>query len=222
MLERKCKVSSGTVLAALESEKREVLTKAFGQYGAESILLASAPGAMLWTDDNVQSTFARSEFGVRRVWTQIVIGSRVESGAVDPDVFSETSAKLLGFGYSFTIVNPQVLKQAARLGSWKPYNWALKQALMIFEDESIELHGCLQLVAGFLALFYQDSLLSDMQSAITVRILDHVVKRKGGLEGIRKLRSLLPQLFGVNVLGLTAAAKTMDAWLKTKGTDLLA
>src|SRR5262249_16383222 len=128
--------------------------------------------------------------------------------------------KLLGFRYFFTIVNPQVLKRAASLSDWKPDNWPLKQALMVFEDTYIDLNIALQLTGGFLVAFYQDSLLSDVQGPITMRVLEHLAKRNGGLDGIRKLRAALPQVFGVNLLGLTAAAKTIDAWLKANKNPL--
>lgn len=135
-------------------------------------------------------------------------------------MFSETSAKLLGFGYVFTIVNPQVLKAAASLAGWKRDIWPLKHALAVFEDASLDLTVALQLTAGFLVALYQDSLLSDVQGPITARVLEHLAKRNGGLEGIRRLKAALPQRFGVNLLGLMVAAKTIDAWLNANSSPL--
>jgi O-glycosyl hydrolase len=56
-------------LAAVDPQKRGVLIEAFGNCGAESMVLASKPGHVLWTDDFTMARFAHQEFGVRNVWT---------------------------------------------------------------------------------------------------------------------------------------------------------
>ena len=111
VLEANCKVKSCEALAAMEPEKREIIVDCFGRYGAEALLLAAVPGGVLWTDDLAQAGLARSEHGVSRVWTQLVVGARTESGMVDPETYFEASAKLLGHGYSFTSSNPQIIRQ---------------------------------------------------------------------------------------------------------------
>ena len=50
-----------------------------------------------------------------RVWTQFVIEARVESGMIDPETFFDASAKLFGYGYPFTISNPQIVWQAGAI-----------------------------------------------------------------------------------------------------------
>ncbi len=214
VLEANCKIKSCKSLAAMKPEKRETLVKGFGQYGAEAILLSAVPGAVLWTDDYAQAALAREEHGVSRVWTQFVIGACVELGVVNPEAFFDASAKLLGYGYYFTGKNPQIIRQAGVIAEWKVDGWPLSQALSSFAEESIDLVQMLQLAAGFLRLLYQESILPQTKMNITVKILENIAKRKGGIEGIRSLHKALPRIFGVNVVGLADAAKTIEAWLK--------
>ena len=192
----------------------------FGQYGAETILLSAVPGAVLWTDDHVQAMLARSEYGVARVWTQFVIGVRAESGMVNPEVYLDASAKLLGYGYDFSVADPAIIRCAGAIAEWKVDRWPLLQALSTFSDESVDLKQVLELAAGFLRLLYQDSILPQTKANITVKILENVAKRIGGIEAIQSLHRALPRVFGVNVVGCADATKTVEAWLKSANNRL--
>lgn len=220
VLEANCKVKSCEALAAMEPEKRETLVNLFGQYGAEALVLAAVPGGVLWTDDFAQAELARGEHGVSRVWTQFVIGVRAESGMVDPEAFLDASAKLLGYGYHFTSQDPQIVRQAGVIAEWKVDSWPLSQALSAFAEESIDLEQILQRAAGFLTLLYQESLLSTTKANITVKVLENITKKKGGVQGIHALREALPIIFGINVLGLMDVTETVDAWLKSSDKRL--
>ena len=213
VLEANCRTESCKSLAAMEPQKRETLVKGFGLYGAEAILLSAVPGAVLWTDDHVQAGLARGEYGVSRLWTQFVIGACAESGIVNPEAFLDASAKLLGYGYYFTSNNPQIVRQAGIIAEWKVGGWPLSQALLAFAEESVDLTRMLQLAAEFLRLLYQESLLPQTKVNITLKILENIKKRKGGIQGIRNLNKALPRIFGINVVGLADATKTIEAWL---------
>jgi hypothetical protein len=71
---------SGVALAAVEASKRAILENLFGQYGAEALVLASDPDHVLWTDDLIQAHVSAQEFGVRRVWTQLLLGTLGDAG----------------------------------------------------------------------------------------------------------------------------------------------
>ena len=214
VLEANCKVEPCEALAAIEPKKREIIVKCFGRYGAEALLLAAVPGGVLWTDDLAQAGRAKREHSVSRVWTQFIIGTRAESGLVDPETFFEVSAKLLGYGYSFTSQSPEIVRQAGVIAEWKVDNWPLSQALSVFAGESVDLEQILWLAAGFLKLLYQEALLSATKANITVKILENIAKKKGGLQGIHNLHKALPRIFGLNVLGLRDVTTTIAAWLK--------
>ena len=213
VLEAHCTIESGESLAAMKPEKKETLVKGFGQYGAEAISLSAVPGAILWTDDQVQALVGE-EHGVSRVWTQFVIGACVDSGMVEPEAFLDASAKLLGHGYYFTSGNPQIMRQAGIFAEWKVDGWPLSQALSTFAEESVDLVQMLQLAAEFLGLLYRELILPQTRMNITIKILENIAKRKGGIQGIQHLPKALPRPFGVNVIGLTDAVETIKAWLK--------
>ena len=214
-IEDNCKVEPCQALAELDPQKREILIDVFGQYGAESILLAATvPKAVLWTDDFAQAGLARSEHGVSRVWTQLVIRRLVESGVVKPEVFFDASAKLFGYGYYFTGQNADIIRHAGIIAEWKIDRWPFSQTLSTFADEDLNLMQVLQLAGGFIRLLYQESLLPESRNTIMVKILENIAKKEGGVQGVRYLLGALPAIFGVNVIGLARATETISLWLK--------
>lgn len=211
---RRCKVVGCLALASLESDKRLTLVKGCGQYGAESMLLASAPGTVLWTDDHTLARVAKGEFGARRVWTQVVLQSLTLSGQIEAKIFFEASARLLGWGYTFTSPSAPALEQAGVLASWNPGERPLKQALEIFCDVSLSLIDSLRLAAAFLVVVYSGRHLPETERVVAAAMLEKLARRQGGMKGIRALVEALPRLLGVNVIGCQKAQDDIRAWLK--------
>ncbi len=214
ILESACKVEPCMSLAELEPEERDKLLQVFGRYGAEAVLLARMPGAVLWTDDLVQAKLARTEYGLSHVWTQLVIEKCAGSTIVEPEVFLDASAKLFGYGYYFTSLNPNTIRQAGIIAEWKIDKWPFSQALSFLAEESADLMQVIMLAAQFLKLLYQEPLLPESRKIITEKILENIARKEGGSQGILYLRNnLLPIIFSLNVVGLAQVTKTIDAWL---------
>ena len=217
VLETNCKIESCNALATLEPCRRETIVKIVGQYGAEAILLSASPGAVLWTDDQAQAMVAKGEHGVSRVWTQLMIETCVDSGLVETGVYLDASAKLFGYGFYFTSINAEVIRQAGMGSNWRTDTWPLSKVLSVFAEESVELDQLLHLAAGFLKLLFLETLLDTTRQSITVEILDNIAKQEGGLQGIASLKNALPGYFGINYVGLEKANDVIETWQKGKG-----
>ena len=138
------------MLAALAPEQRDRLTSLFGRSGAESIVLASMPGRVLWTDDAMLASYARTEFGVRRIWTQSALMTRVRAGSLDPAELATAGTKLAGWGYSFTTPSLETLMRAGSVAMWNPAHFPLGQALDMFATDSLKLGDAVTLAAEFI------------------------------------------------------------------------
>jgi hypothetical protein len=211
-------------LASIDPEKRTVFVDGIGQHGAESMILASMPGHILWTDDHVVSRLALGEFGVRRAWTQGILQALAEQGVIEGDYFFEASAKLLGWGYYFTSSSVPVLMKSATLANWQPESWPLKQALEVFEDQSVDLQVALQLAVGFLVMLYNQTVLPETQNRIIFRFLDRLASRRHGLKGIEAIADNIPRIFGLNAVRAQQAEKAIRHWIanfRSKGFEIL-
>ena len=215
-LERHCKIESCEKLAEIEPSKRGSLVEFFGQYGAEAMVLADLPERVLWSDDLAQAVIANSELGVSRVWTQLFLEFAAESGEIDNEELLVASAKLTGFGYSFTSQWPETILQAGKLAEWKIEREPLSRALKTFSDDSIDLMQIIRLVVGFLKLIYLEPIILITRENVTIAVLEEISKKENGIQGIRVLHKYLPDIFGLNVVGLDQASQTIESWLRRK------
>ena len=201
LLRTTCKITGAVSLAYIEPTERTGLINKFGEHGAESLVIASTPGHVLWTDDLVAGLVAKLRFGSRRVWTQIVLQSWARDGIIEPSVFYDVTAKLLGWEYFFTSPSTPALIRVVELADWNPDRWPLKQALRLIQSESIALRDAVGLGAEFLVHLYKPGpAVSGRNTVIVIALLDSLASRQGGIDAVKALRSALPRIFGVNVL----------------------
>lgn len=201
-------------LAGFEVERRQLLDKAFGRYGAEAIVLASTPSHVLWTDDHRQARFASTEHGVRRTWTQAVLQFAALRGIITPAQYLDASAKLLGSGYEFTASNSQVLLRAGAAAEWDPNRRPFKQVLDQFKSEHVDLTPQVQLATLFLTQLYREPVAEAVRDQVLLRILDNLATRPNGLDGIRAIHQVVPRAFGLNVVGAGQCAARIKRWLE--------
>jgi tetratricopeptide (TPR) repeat protein len=213
-IEETCQVTACLELAAIEQSKRELILRVFGPDGAESMVLATQPGHLLWTDDAVVGGFAATELGVERVWTQIVLQWMAQAGSLEETVFHDCSAKLFGWGYRFTSLSSNSLVRGGVMSGWNPTHWPLSKCLEVFGFENVDLGALISIAGRFLPEMYRVCALPQLREAIVVRLLDTLRERRGGLAAARSIHSLLRPLFGVNVLGADEVNQIFDAWFK--------
>jgi hypothetical protein len=208
-----CTVADAGGLSRLTAHRRAELTGHFGRHGAESILLASMPGHVLWTDDRVMANVALTQFGVRRIWTQAALMARVQAGTLEAATLATAGTRLAGWGYSFTTPSLETLMRAGALARWSPDQFPLKQALDQFATESLRMPDAVILAAELIVSIYAESHLRSTRPAIIARLLDRLAARRGGREAIEALPRSLPIRFGLDVIGARELADAIRGWM---------
>ena len=203
-------------LAKLDKQRRELTIKAFGDGGAESIVLAAKPGNLLWTDDWRLAGYGTTEHGVKSAWTQAILLWAAQRGHISEQQFLKSTAKLIGYGYTFTSPSLPALIAAAEIAEWDKSRRPLSQALGQLGTESIQLRDAAQLAVYFLPQVYRQNILDERRRAITLELLDQIGRRTGGVPVIQAIRRAVPQVFGLDVIGAEAAASTIDGWLNSR------
>jgi tetratricopeptide (TPR) repeat protein len=216
-LQSVCRVRDGAALASIEHERRERLIKFFGRHGAESIVTASMPGHVLWTDDMILADFAKTEFGVRRVWTEAALQARAQAGNLDPAELATASTKLAGWGYSFTTPSIETLMRAGSVAVWNPDQFPLKQALDQFADDSMNMSDAVRLGAELIVKMYNDQYLRGQRRTVTSRLLDRLAMRAGGRETIEALPRSLPIRFGLDLIRARELSDVVRGWSASQG-----
>jgi tetratricopeptide (TPR) repeat protein len=216
-LQSVCRVRDGAVLASIDHDRRERLIAFFGRHGAESIVIASMPGHVLWTDDMILADLAKTEFGVRRVWTEAALQARAQAGNLDPAELATASTKLAGWGYSFTTPSIETLMRAGSVAVWNPDQFPLKQALDQFASESMNMSDAVRLAAELIVKMYNDQYLRGQRRTVTSRLLDRLARRPGGREAVEALPRSLPIRFGLDLIRARELSDVVRGWTAAQG-----
>jgi tetratricopeptide (TPR) repeat protein len=216
-VERVTERRSAPGLAAVEPEKRELLINFFGSYGAESILLASDPDYVLWTDDLIQAQTAAQEFGTRRVWTQLVLGSLADAGLLTANEYSDASANLIGMEFAATHFDSSSMLAAFKLADWSVEKSPAAQIVKMFANPTTDLQVLLKIYIEFTFRLYREPVSPETRCLISQAFLDAFANKPQAMTLLRNLRSLSSRVFGVNELGRVQFDACFDRWLAAQG-----
>ncbi len=216
-LQSVCRVRDGSVLASIDHDRRKRLIAFFGRNGAESIAIASMPGHVLWTDDMILADLAKTEFGVRRVWTEAALQARAQAGNLDPSELATASTKLAGWGYSFTTPSIETLMRAGSVAVWNPDQFPLKQGLDQFAADSMNLSDAVRLGSEMIVKIYSDNHLRGQRRTVSSRLFDRIAMRPGGREAVEMLPRSLPIRFGLNIIHARELSDVVRGWTAQTG-----
>jgi len=208
-----CRVRDGAALAAIDADRREHLIKLLGRHGAESVVVAAMPGHVLWTDDRILAAMAKSEFGVRRVWTSSALQARVRAGCLDAAELATTNTKLSGWGYSFSTPTIDMILRAGAVAMWNPDQFPLRQALDQFSSPSISLADAMRLAAELIVRIYNDPNLRGARRTFTTRLIDRIASRPRGRDSIEALPRSLPIRFGLDLIRARELSDVIRGWM---------
>jgi hypothetical protein len=221
LIENATELRCGVALAALQPSNRELIEEVFGQYGGESVVLASDPDYVLWTDDLIQAQLSAQEFGVRRVWTQLVLGTIADAGLVTSDEYSEASARLIGMEYLATLFDASTMLAGFGMAEWSPAPRPAAQFVKVFSDPLADLQQLFWIFVSFVERLYRESISSASRCAITRSLLDALGGRPEAMALLASLRQLSPRVFGINAIGQSQFAECFDLWLKHRDGPLI-
>jgi hypothetical protein len=160
--------------------------------------------------------FAKTEQGVKSAWTQVVLQWAAQRGYISEQRFVESTARLIGYGYSFTSPSLASLVAAAEISEWDQARWPFSKTLGQLGTESILLRDAAVLTLSFLEKVYRETILDERRRAITVSLMDQIGNRQGGTPFVHEIKRALRVAFGLNVLGAEAAVSAIDAWLNSR------
>jgi len=218
-ISEKVGVTNATELAFLPSDKRNDLVKIFGEDGAEAIIVSSRPDHILWTDDLVVS-IAAADFnphGSSRIWTDVVSEALHQSDRLAADTRLTHAAKLLGWGYVFTPFSPSILLKLCSLLDWRSSSQCLHPVFDQISDQKTIGLNLPKIIVEFFKHLYREPLTETTRTLITTAFLNALRNRQDAHMLTLQIRRELPLAFGLNLLGLSEAMKTMDEWLRIAG-----
>jgi hypothetical protein len=205
-------VSRCPTLAEVDSEERKLMEQGIGASALESAALGAQASRVVWTDDGIAAQLQRAKFGTKRVWTQAVLRWLNERGVLSNERYAKASARLLGFQYMFTSVNPEVLRSCGNQADWRPERWPLKQALTYLSLDIVRPEDAAFLSAMLVSHCYPETVLPETRAVLIQAASESLAKRTDGERSVLLFRTLLGRVFGLNAAAQQDATGTFEAW----------
>ncbi len=198
--------------SAVEPERREPLEQMFGQYGAETMMLAAEPHSVLWTDDLVQAQLAKNEFGVKRAWTEVLVELAFASGDVSRDKRDRAIAGLIGMEYSVTPFDSPSLLKAIEIADQIPWRTPLKQFVRIFENPTDNVQPLFAILIETIGKLYREEYLAETKCRIVTTFLSALWKNPHLRQDVLQIRRISERIFGLNAVGRLQFDSCFDNW----------
>jgi len=207
-------------LAAIEPSKREVLVEFLGQYGAESVVLASNPDYILWTDDLVQAQIAVNEYGVRRAWTQLIVNDLAEAGLLTAEEKDKAAAQLVGMKFVSTLFDSSTILKSVELSDSKEWRQPLKEVIKVFADPKADIRSLLGIFVDFVVKLYRATLLPETRCSVVGAFLEALWANSQARKTLIELRKSTSRFFGLNAVGEAQFNECFDRWVNNKDNPI--
>jgi hypothetical protein len=142
-----CEIVPGSTLSHVPATQREAI-RCFGAAAAESVEIAKARDAVLWTDDHVISELATLETGCKCAWTQIVCKCALFRDQLDMN--QRASIYLLSLKYDATFFTYDDAIWAAEQARWNANSPPFVAVVKCFGRASIPTDAILGLAAALM------------------------------------------------------------------------
>lgn len=215
-LQGRARVKAASNLPGWEPERRKLVSDFFGWHGAQSIDLATEPGAVLWSDDFAVAHFAIRDWGARAVCTQMVGRFCNERGLLPDDSYATLGAKLVGAGYDFTSVNAAILRKSGALADWRTDRWPLRQAIRYAARGDLHPEFSARVALPLLVAGYQNLALPQSREQLATNIFETIAGRPDAKRVFQIVGRDLQQAFGLDLLNQERAQHTFRAWVRSR------
>lgn len=199
----------------VKRQQRQQLERLIGSSSIETILIASEPGHILYSDDGHLRSLAKREFNVNGIWTQVLLMKCLDEDILERGKYSESVIQLVNHSYRHTSIDAGILIEAAKQSDWlpkPPYTTVLKILGGQYSDE----RSALIIGTNFLyELWKQPPILVQQRDQIILSILNALTSRRNPRIIIGKLARMLERKFYLIPPALQEVFSIMKAWEKT-------
>ena len=173
-----CEVGQATVGLEMNQLRRRELNDMLQRHFLDTVLLASQPGHLLFSDDGRLRHYAKTSlnsdagtnFQIDGVWTQVLLEYCVNQHLLDEADYDEITIKLVCSRYYHTQFDADLLMEVAKRSNWKlaePYN----SFVLALGRERMNLNSALDVSVDFLFKLWEESISFREKEFLTLGLL---------------------------------------------------
>jgi len=185
-LEINCSIEPCKKSLEINAKRKEEFDEAIGEEFLDSLLLAGEVKGIFYSDDLKLRTFAKKEFGVEGIWTQILLQYLLEKEQITIDEYNKYIIKLICANYYYTSINGLILIEAARQSNWEPVE-PFNSVVRILNGKFSDRNDSLFVAINFLSELWKEPLLEMQFTSLVMKLIDDLTAGRNSKEILRLL-----------------------------------
>lgn len=189
-----CNVIPVKAALNIKRDRKKRLEEMMGSSFIDTILIASEPANVLYSDDERLRSLAKNEFNVDGLWTQILLIHCLNNNILEKNKYDEMIVKLVCSHYYHTSIDADVLIEAARQSKWtssEPY----KTVLQVLRGKSSDDYSALIVATNFLYELWKQPIMPCQRDFLVLSLLDAITSERNQNAVLDRLISNIKRRF---------------------------
>ena len=193
-----CEVGQATIGSEMNQLRRRELSDMLQQHFLDTVLFASQPRHLLFSDDGRLRHYAKTSlnsdagtnFQIEGVWTQVLLEHCVKQDRLDKADYDEMTIKLVCSHYYHTVFDSDLLLEIAKRADWKlsePYN----SFVLALGGERMNLQSALDVCVDFLFTLWDESISFRQKEFLTLGLLTGLTYGRDAHTVLNQLKYLI-------------------------------
>ena len=193
-----CEVGQDPVISQMNQLRRRELNDMLQQHFLDTVLLASQPRHLLFSDDGRLRHYAKTSlnsdagtnFQIDGVWTQVLLEHCVNENLLDKADYDEMTIKLVCSRYFHTVFDSDLLLEIAKRADWKlsePYN----SFVLALGEERMDGELALEVAVDFLFTLWEESIPFRQKEFLTLGLLTGLTYGRNAHTVLNRLEYLI-------------------------------
>ena len=203
--------------------RKQELDDKFQAAFVDSLLIASEPGTILLSDDELLRSYAKTNLGidagthyeVDSVWTQVLLHHCLDIRLLDKPEYHKMTIKLICSNYYHTFFDADLVIEAAKQSNWnasEPYSSVVRT----LGNQKTHLLSALQVSVDFLFKLWIEAIPLEQREHLTLQLLGSLTSGRRTAPVLNQLADLIRERFALLPFAETRIFSLMQTYAHTR------
>ena len=218
-----CDVLPCTPALEMNQVRKQELDNKFQAAFVDSLLIASEPGTLLLSDDELLRSYAKTylkidagtNYNVDSVWTQILLKHCLDRELLEKSEYDKMTIKLICSNYYHTFFDADLLIEAAKQSDWtvsESYNAVVRT----LGNQRTHLFSALDVSVDFLFKLWIEAIPLEQREYLTLQLLGGLTSRRRTAPVLNQLADLIRERFTLLPFAEAQILALMQAYTQTR------
>lgn len=210
-IESNCDILPCKAALDINRARRYELEEMLGPSFIDTVLIATEPEYLLYSDDVRLRSFAKAEFNVDGVWTQPILIHCLDFNGLEKSKYNEMIVRLISSNYYYLSIDADVLIEAARRSNWIP-SAPFTTVLKVMKANSSDEVSSLNVGTNFLYELWRQPILPQRRDYLILSLLDAITDGRNRRLVLDRLVSNVNRLFILLPLAARQIISLINTW----------